>query len=103
MDSPQYVFAVDGRRIWLSANEQDLLMKLRPHGVAAREEDGRLTIECADGSSRPCRFDADSLRDRIAVLERTGLLASDQKLRWSLTDQGRRLRAELTGDNAARL
>src|SRR5512135_3414608 len=98
MDVPQYVFAVDGRHVWLSANEQDLLVKLRPYGVAAREEDGRLTIECADGSSRPCRFDTDRLRNRIAVLEQTGLLASDPEMRWSLTDEGRRIRAELTGD-----
>lgn len=96
MDVPQYVFAVDGRHIWLSANEQDLLVKMRPDGVAAFDENGRLTIEGADGSPRPCGFDVEGLRNRIAALERSGLLVSDRHKRWSLTDQGRRIRARLT-------
>lgn len=90
-------FAVNSRQIWLSEVQLNLLMKMRPDGVAARDENGRLILECADGSSRPCGFDPQGVREQIVGLENDGLLVSDPCKRWSLTDSGRKVRAELVG------
>ena len=88
-------FAVNGRWVWLSDIQRDLLLKMRPNGVAAREENGRLILECVDGSSRPCGFNPEEVRAQLVALESHGLLVGDVHPHWSLTDDGRKLRAEL--------
>ena len=92
----QHLFTINGRHIWLSVVEQDLFVKMAPNGMAARDDDGGLTIECADGSSRPCGFDPDAVRERISSLEKQGLLIRIAHKGWTLTDAGRKIWAELT-------
>lgn len=95
-------FVVNGRQVWLSSVQQDLLSRMRTDGWALYEENGRLILECADGSSRPCGCDPQGVRAQIVDLECLGLLVSHpQQGHWSLTDHGRALRAELTTARAA--
>ncbi|HVO26535.1 MAG TPA: hypothetical protein VMW56_23235 [Candidatus Margulisiibacteriota bacterium] len=91
----QHLFRFNGQHIWLSVVEQDLFVKMAPSGMAARDDGGRLTIECADGSSRPCGFDPDAVRERIGSLENQGLLIRIAHTGWALTDAGRKIWAEL--------
>ena len=95
----QHLFTINGRHIWLSVVEQDLFVKMAPSGMAARDDDGGLTIECADGSSRPCGCDPDAVRERISSLGKLGLLIRIPHKGWSLTDAGRTIWAELTAQN----
>ena len=97
----QHLFRVDGQHIWLSVVEQDLVVKMAPSGMAARDDDGPLTIECADGSSRPCGFDPDTVRERISGLEELGLLIRIPRKGWSLTDAGRTIRAQVMAQGGA--
>jgi hypothetical protein len=91
----RHLFTLNGRHIWLSVVEQDLFVKMAPEGTAACDDNGRLTIECADGSSRPCGFDPDAVRERIRNLEKLELLVRIPHKGWSLTAAGRRIQAEL--------
>jgi hypothetical protein len=99
----QHLFTINGRHIWLSVVEQNLFVKMAPSGMAARDDNGGLTIECADGSSRPCGFDPDAVRERISSLERLGLLIRIPHKGWSLTNAGRRIWAELMAQSGAAL
>ena len=94
-------FTVNGRRVWLSTLQRDLLMKMRPDGAAARDENGRLILECADGSSKPCGFNPQRVRRELIGLEDHGLLVCAPDKQWSLTEYGRKIRAELTRIAAA--
>ena len=88
-------FTVNGRHVWLSDMQRDLLMRMRPSGMAFREENGRLILECADGSSKPCDFNPQMVRAEIVGLEGYGLLVGALHQHWSLSDDGRKVRAEL--------
>ncbi len=91
-------FVASGRRIWLSVVQQDLLLKMRTDGMAVRDENGRLILECADGSSKPCGFNPDGVRHEIGGLEACGLLIHHQQRGWALTAQGRTIHDELTAN-----